>query len=572
MAELPELNEWPEGIYQLETSDPVLGGPDGIDNLQAKQLASRTKWLKDQLGKIVSGASSVGKAVQLRTPRTLKFIGAITGSGTYDGSADTEIALAWADSGVEAGSFTKVSVSAKGLVTGGSNPTTLTGYGITDALRIKGGVSNADLNTVVTDGRYSGSGITNAPDTGFWYVDVQQHGSDGKYCRQTLWRITGGNTEQLQRHQNNGVWTPFIKAKTERGMFSIATSQTLTVNHMGLVNADATSGDREVTLPASDAALGIQDVMLRRVDNSANKLTIKAAGTDKVKFHTHLSAAGYGFFYLMGAGDWWHLRSDGVGGWYVLGRLDSTPLGRPTFETTIAFPPGGNGPLAGVLYNRADWPWLWDHAQASGMLTTEGLRAGLEGCWTSGDGSLTFRGPDVRGEFLRALDEKRGVEKDVIYGNLTIGSPTVTAVSFIGSTFGSGATISGTGIPVGTTVLSVNVAAGTITMSANATAAGSTSITVIGRQSGSSQAGTPNNIDTGASNAVLSGKVSGISDPGVARVGFAMDEGDITKYHASAGQFAIGATNGGAFSMGTEVSWGVVRPRNIAYPGRIKLI
>ncbi|MNJ29007.1 hypothetical protein D3C77_235630 [compost metagenome] len=53
MADLPESNEWPVGIYQLETSDPVLGGPEGIDNLQAKQLASRTVWLKavaEQLG------------------------------------------------------------------------------------------------------------------------------------------------------------------------------------------------------------------------------------------------------------------------------------------------------------------------------------------------------------------------------------------------------------------------------------------------------------------------------------------------------------------------------------------
>ncbi|WP_242672098.1 pyocin knob domain-containing protein [Stutzerimonas kirkiae] len=46
MATLDEVAEWVEGIYQLETSDPVLGGPDGIDNLQAKQLARRTLWLK----------------------------------------------------------------------------------------------------------------------------------------------------------------------------------------------------------------------------------------------------------------------------------------------------------------------------------------------------------------------------------------------------------------------------------------------------------------------------------------------------------------------------------------------
>jgi hypothetical protein len=46
MTNLIENEKWEEGIYQLETSDPVVGGPDGIDNLQAKQLANRTKYLK----------------------------------------------------------------------------------------------------------------------------------------------------------------------------------------------------------------------------------------------------------------------------------------------------------------------------------------------------------------------------------------------------------------------------------------------------------------------------------------------------------------------------------------------
>jgi len=49
MATLTEVIEWTEGIYQLETDDPVLGGADGIDNVQAKQLANRTQWLKQQM-------------------------------------------------------------------------------------------------------------------------------------------------------------------------------------------------------------------------------------------------------------------------------------------------------------------------------------------------------------------------------------------------------------------------------------------------------------------------------------------------------------------------------------------
>ncbi|MFM0427570.1 hypothetical protein PQQ75_01035 [Paraburkholderia aspalathi] len=48
MANLVEAGGWEDGVYQLETSDPVMGGPEGVDNRQAKQLANRTRYLKAQ--------------------------------------------------------------------------------------------------------------------------------------------------------------------------------------------------------------------------------------------------------------------------------------------------------------------------------------------------------------------------------------------------------------------------------------------------------------------------------------------------------------------------------------------
>lgn len=191
---------------------------------------------------------------------------------------------------------------------------------------------------------------------------------------------------------------------------SLAANTTLTAAQTGLVLIDANSAPRTITLPASNVELGISDVILRRTDNSGNRLVVQGAGTDRIMFHKHLAASGYPFLVLMGAGDWWHLRSDGHGSWFPLGRYDNTPLGRPVFETTTLFNPGGYGALNGAVLNRADWPWLWDHAQQSGMLSTEAERLGKEGGWTSGDGALTFRGPEGRGEFIRMLDENRGVD------------------------------------------------------------------------------------------------------------------------------------------------------------------
>lgn len=46
MANLKEIAQWEDGIYQLERTDPVVGGEGGISNRQGLQLANRTAWLK----------------------------------------------------------------------------------------------------------------------------------------------------------------------------------------------------------------------------------------------------------------------------------------------------------------------------------------------------------------------------------------------------------------------------------------------------------------------------------------------------------------------------------------------
>ncbi|MEX6677991.1 phage tail protein [Pseudomonas sp. W2Oct36] len=192
-------------------------------------------------------------------------------------------------------------------------------------------------------------------------------------------------------------------------IFRVDTSRALSRKEMGLVLIDAREGDRTISLPSSKS-VATADVLVQRVDNSGNRLEIKAYAGDRVKFHTHLNPEGYPFFVLMGAGDWWHLRSDGRGSWWLIGRYDGTSVGRSVMETTLEFPPGGYGAPNGPLLKRSEWPWLWDHAQRSGMVVSEAARVGHEGGWTQGDGKTTFRAPEIRGEWLRILDETRGVD------------------------------------------------------------------------------------------------------------------------------------------------------------------
>ena len=51
MANLKETPVWEVGVYQWETSDPVMGGENGIDNKPTRQLANRTSWLKAEMAR-----------------------------------------------------------------------------------------------------------------------------------------------------------------------------------------------------------------------------------------------------------------------------------------------------------------------------------------------------------------------------------------------------------------------------------------------------------------------------------------------------------------------------------------
>ncbi|MBS1776295.1 MAG: tail fiber protein [Bacteroidetes bacterium] len=62
MANLAETVQWVPGIYQLETTDLVLGGDPsqgGVSNIQAQQLGDRTAYLYSLLGKAIVNPVSV---------------------------------------------------------------------------------------------------------------------------------------------------------------------------------------------------------------------------------------------------------------------------------------------------------------------------------------------------------------------------------------------------------------------------------------------------------------------------------------------------------------------------------
>ena len=75
---------------------------------------------------------TIRDARQWTTARTLSFTGDATGSMSVSGSGNVSTALTLATVAT-AGTYKSVTVNTKGLVTSGTNPTTIAGYGITDA-------------------------------------------------------------------------------------------------------------------------------------------------------------------------------------------------------------------------------------------------------------------------------------------------------------------------------------------------------------------------------------------------------------------------------------------------------
>jgi hypothetical protein len=80
MANLSENPQWVDGIYQIETSDPVVGGPDGVSNRQAKELASRTRYLKKEQEKTGSDLATHAAAADPHTQYAPKADPTFTGT------------------------------------------------------------------------------------------------------------------------------------------------------------------------------------------------------------------------------------------------------------------------------------------------------------------------------------------------------------------------------------------------------------------------------------------------------------------------------------------------------------
>lgn len=102
-----------------------------------KDVVSK-EWVEGK-GYTTNTGTVTSVTLKATSPISIDSESAITGSGTRT--------LSHANSGVTAGTYRSVTVNATGHVTGGTNPTTLSGYGITDA-KINNGTITLGSNSI----------------------------------------------------------------------------------------------------------------------------------------------------------------------------------------------------------------------------------------------------------------------------------------------------------------------------------------------------------------------------------------------------------------------------------------
>ena len=344
MANLQEVVSWEAGIYQLETGDPVLGGPGGVSNKQGQALANRTAYLKRHMDDLEGGNTAAGKANKLSTARNIALAGDVTGQAAFDGSGNITITATYKNSGVVAGTYRSVTVDAKGNITAGTNPTTLAGYGITDA------ATKTELSAVQTGVDNLGSGTTAA----------------GKANKLTTARnialagdVTGqaafdgsGNISITATYKNSGVTAGTYRSVTvdAKGNITGGTNPT-TLSGYGITDAVPSSQ------LATEAVKGIAAIATQAEVN---------AGTDDTKFVTAKK--------LLAA-----LNNDIA--------ANGCPAGTP-FPWPLATPPMGFLMMMGQSFNKTTYPKL-AAVYPSGVLPD--LRGEFIRGWDNGRGIDTGR-------------------------------------------------------------------------------------------------------------------------------------------------------------------------------------
>lgn len=109
------------GAGGTATSIIAIAGNGAFVDLTSNQTIGGTKTFSNTVGADITG--NAGTATKLATARDISLSGDVTGTASFDGSANVTISSTLANTGVVAGTYTKVTVNSKGLATTGAQAT-----------------------------------------------------------------------------------------------------------------------------------------------------------------------------------------------------------------------------------------------------------------------------------------------------------------------------------------------------------------------------------------------------------------------------------------------------------------
>lgn len=324
MTNLTEIVQYEPGIYQLETTDPVLGGPDGIDNLQAKQLANRTAFLKKQLDDILSGLNvPVGLA-------TINYIQAQLDKLDHKQSVRVATTANISLSGVQTIDGIAVNSGDRVLVKNQTDATTNGIYTANGSTWSRASDANepgevtTGLVVYVEEGALQGKSrwqvTTPAPlvlgTTGLTFGNI----TAGLASLDSPAFINSPTAPTLARFATGGglINANALKARgiEAGGLRSIALSVAtvnLTAADAGTVVAITGSGGGTLVLPAANSVPAGAIISVRCNNTTVSTNTLKGAGTDTIGGYAGNNANST----TLKSGDSLVLVSDGVSKWEV---------------------------------------------------------------------------------------------------------------------------------------------------------------------------------------------------------------------------------------------------------------